>query len=49
MVTSYGCCDNPQSCEQLKKHATDKYFEKKTLNTNHLPLKEKYVTITVVE
>ena len=26
---SCGCCDDPQSCEQLKKHATDKYFEKK--------------------
>ena len=29
MVTSYGCCDDPQSCEQLKKRATDIYFEKK--------------------
>ena len=24
-----GCFDNSQSCEQLKKHVTDKYFEKK--------------------
>ena len=29
MVISYGCCDDPQSCEQLKKRTTDKYFEKK--------------------
>ena len=29
MVISYGCCDDPQSCEQLEKRATDKYFEKK--------------------
>ena len=26
---SYGCCDNSRSCEQLKKHVADKYFEKK--------------------
>ena len=26
---SFGCCDDSQSCEQLKKHVTDKYFEKK--------------------
>ena len=26
---SYGCHDDSQSCEQLKKHVTDKYFEKK--------------------
>ena len=26
---SCGCCDDCQSCEQLKKHVTDKYFEKK--------------------
>ena len=24
-----GCCDDSQSCEQLKKHVTDKYFDKK--------------------
>ena len=24
-----GCCDDSCSCEQLKKHATDKYFGKK--------------------
>ena len=26
---SCGCCDNSGSCEQLKKHVADKYFEKK--------------------
>ena len=26
---SYGCCDDSRSCEQLKKHVTDTYFEKK--------------------
>ena len=26
---SCGCCDDSRSCEQLKKHVTDKYFEKK--------------------
>ena len=26
---SFGCCDDFGSCEQLKKCATDKYFEKK--------------------
>ena len=34
---SHGYCDDSQSCEQLKKHVTDKYFERKvrlwTLNT----------------
>ena len=41
---------DPRSYEKLKKRVTDKYFEKSsTLNTHHLPLKEKYVTITVVE
>ena len=25
---SCGCCDDSWSCEQLKKHVTDKYFEK---------------------
>ena len=25
---SFGCCDGFWSCEQLKKHVTDKYFEK---------------------
>ena len=29
MVTIGGCCDDSQSCEQLKKHVTDKHFEKK--------------------
>ena len=24
-----GCCDDSQSCEQLKKHVTDNHFEKK--------------------
>ena len=24
-----GCCNDSQSCEQLKKRVTDKYFEKK--------------------
>ena len=28
MVISCGCCDDPQSCEQLKKRVTNKYFEK---------------------
>ena len=23
-----GCCDDSRSCEQLKKHVTDKYYEK---------------------
>ena len=27
---SCGCCDDSQSCEQLKKQVTDKYFEKKS-------------------
>ena len=27
---SCGCCDDSQSCEQLEKRATDKYFEKKS-------------------
>ena len=50
MVTSCGCCDDPRSSEQLKNRVTDKYFEKSlTLNTDHLPLNEKYVTTTVVE
>ena len=44
---SCGCCDNSRSCEQLKKRVADKCFEKK--NPNHLPLQEKYVTITIVE
>ena len=36
--------------KKLKKHVTDKYFEKeKALNLNHLPLQEKYVAITIVE
>ena len=26
---SCGCCNDSQSCEQLKKSVTDKYFEKK--------------------
>ena len=26
---SCGCCDDSPSCEQLNKHVTDKYFEKK--------------------
>ena len=26
---SCGCCDDCQSCEQLKKRVTNKYFEKK--------------------
>ena len=46
---SCGCCDDSRSCEQLKKHVTDKYFEKKILNPNHLPLEEMYVTITILE
>ena len=29
MITICGCCDDSQSCEQLKKHVTDKHFEKK--------------------
>ena len=39
------------SCEQLKKHATDKYFAKKsqTLNPNQLTLQEKHAIITIVE
>ena len=41
MVTICGCCDDSQSCEQLKKHVTDKHFEKK-LNFEY-ELKEKYV------
>ena len=27
---SCGCCDGSRSCEQLKKHFTDKHFEKKS-------------------
>ena len=27
---SCGCRDDSRSCEQLKKHVTDKYFEKKS-------------------
>ena len=48
---SCGCCDDPRSCEQLKKRVTDKYFENKcqTLNPNHFPLQEMYVTITMLE
>ena len=26
---SCGCCNDSQSSEQMKKHATDEYFEKK--------------------
>ena len=26
---SCGCYDDSQNCEQMKKHVTDKYFEKK--------------------
>ena len=29
VVASWGCCDDSWSCEKLKKHVTDKYFEKK--------------------
>ena len=29
MVIICDCCDDSRSCEQLKKHVTDKYFEKK--------------------
>ena len=45
------CSDNSRCCEQLKKHVTDKYSEKKvkTLNPYHLPLQEMYVTITILE
>ena len=36
--------------KKLKKNVTDKYFEKEmALSLNHLPLQEKYVTITIVE
>ena len=43
-------CDNSRSCWQLKKRVTGKYFEKSwILNPNHLPLQDKYVTITIVE
>ena len=44
---SCGCCNDSRSCEQLKKRGTDKDILKKksfTLNPNHLPLQEKYVT-----
>ena len=43
---SCGCCDDSRSCEQLKKHVSDNYFEKKLdfENPNHLPLQEMYVT-----
>ena len=30
---SCGCCDDSQSREQLKKHVTDKYFEKKRVRS----------------
>ena len=45
-----GCSDDSRCWEQLKKHVTDKYFEKKvkTLNPCHLPLQEMYVTITIL-
>ena len=47
---SCGCNDDSQSCEQLEKHVTVKYFAKKSdFNPNHLPLQENYVTITKVE
>ena len=50
MLDSCGSCDGSRSFEQLRKHVTDKYFEKeKALNLNHLPLQEKYITITIVE
>ena len=29
MYHSCGCCDDSQSCEQMKKQVTHKYFEKK--------------------
>ena len=48
---SCGYSDDSQSCEQLKKHVTDKYLDKKsqTLNSNNLPLQEIYVTITILQ
>ena len=45
-----GCCDDSWNCGQLKKHATDKYFENsETVNLTYLPLQKKYITITIVE
>ena len=47
---SCGCCDNSQSCEQLRKRVNDKYFEKKLdLEPESPSLQEEYVTITIVE
>ena len=48
---SCGCSDDFRSWEQKKKHAADKYFEKKsyTLNPYHFQLQEMYVIITILE
>ena len=45
-----GCCDDFQSCEQMKKHVNDKYFEKKLdLEPESHSLQVNYVTITIIE
>ena len=46
--SSCGWCDDSQSCEQLKKYVTGKYFEKKTLNPNLLLLQEIHAAITIL-
>ena len=45
---SYGCCDDFRSCNNRKSVSQINILIKRTLNPNHLPLQEIYITIIIL-